>query len=67
MGVQIRKRGPTKIPKNNKQGELLFGTGEEVKLTKKIWGPNEPKSGPKLVFFAFSQVWSISFPLNCIG
>ena len=37
---------------------------------KKFWGPNlghnMPKSGPKLVFLPFSQVWFISFPLNCI-
>ena len=28
---------------------------------------NRPKPGPKLVFLQFSQVWSIIFPLNCIG
>ena len=31
-----------------------------------LW-PNRQKSGPKLVFLPFSQVWLISFPLNCMG
>ena len=35
-------------------------------LKKKFWqhgfGPNGPKSGPKLGFLPFSQVWFISFP-----
>ena len=39
-------------------------------LGNKFWRPefglNGPKSGPKLDFFSFSQVWFISFPLNCI-
>ena len=43
----------------------------EVKPAKKIWGPkfgpNGPKSGPKLGFLSFFQVWFISFPGNCIG
>ena len=34
---------------------------------KKIGEPNWPKSGLKLSFSPFSQVWFISFPLNCIG
>ena len=37
----------------------------------KIWGPksgsSRPKSGPKLGFLPFSQVWFISFPLSYIG
>ena len=45
-------------------------TSSRGKTHEKIWrpkyGPNEPKSGPKLVFFPFSQVWFIGFPLNCI-
>ena len=36
--------------------------------TKKKWGPKFiQKSGPKLGFLSFSQVWFISFLLNCIG
>ena len=31
------------------------------------FGPNGPKSGPKLGFLSFSQVWFISFLLNCKG
>ena len=42
-----------------------------MKPTKKIWGANlwqnGPKSDPKLVFFPFSQVQFISFPLNLLG
>ena len=38
--------------------------------TKKIWQPefvpNGSKSGPKLSFWTFSEVWFISFPWNCI-
>ena len=30
-------------------------------------GQNWLKPDPKLVFLPFSQVWFISFPLNCIG
>ena len=30
-------------------------------------GQNGPKSGPKLGFLPFSQIWFISFPLNYIG
>ena len=30
-------------------------------------GKNRQKSGPKIVFLPFSQVWFISFPLNCTG
>ena len=30
-------------------------------------GLNRPKSGPKLGFLPFSQVWCISFPSYCIG
>ena len=37
---------------------------------KKNWqsefGPKGPKSGPKLGFLSFSEVWFISFPCNCI-
>ena len=29
--------------------------------------PKGPKSGSKLGFLSFSQVWFLSFPLNCIG
>ena len=32
----------------------------------KCW-PNGAKSDPKLGFSPLSQVWFISFPLNCIG
>ena len=43
----------------------------EVKFTKKIWelkfGPNRPKSAPKLGFLSFSEVWFISFAGNVIG
>ena len=43
----------------------------EVRPTKKILGPKfgpiKPKSGPKLGFLLFSQVWFISFPIYCIG
>ena len=39
-------------------------------LRQKIWQPafgaNGPKSGPKLVFLPFPQVWFISFPWNWI-
>ena len=33
---------------------------------KKFWGPKGPKSGPKLGFLPFSQIWFICFPRNCI-
>ena len=42
----------------------------EVKPTAKNWGPkfgpNEPKSDPKLGFLSFFKVGFISFPGNCI-
>ena len=45
-------------------------SSREKKTMKKILGanfwPNGPKSGPKIGFSPFSQVWFISFPLNCI-
>ena len=28
---------------------------------------NGPKSGPKLVFLSFSDIWFVSFPGNYIG
>ena len=38
---------------------------DEARFKKKNWrpetGPNEPKSGPKLVFLPFSQVYSLVF------
>ena len=38
----------------------------EIESTKKFWGQtlgkNGPKSGPKLGFWPFSQVWLVSFP-----
>ena len=41
------------------------------KTHKKILGPKfgpvKPRSGPKLGFLLFSQVWFISFPIYCIG
>ena len=43
----------------------------EVKPAKKNLGakfrPNRPKLGLKLGFLSLSQVWFISFPLNCIA
>ena len=33
-----------------------------MKILGTKFGPNELKSGPKLVFLPFSQVWLISFP-----
>ena len=37
------------------------------KILRPKFGSNKPKSGRKLGFWLFSQVWFISFPLNCIG
>ena len=51
--------------KSNKHMGVQGGGGGRGKF-----GPNEsnmPRSGPKLSFSPFSQVWDISFPLNCIG
>ena len=45
-----------------RQCQICIGGGGGVKF-----GPNGPKSGSKLGFSPFSQVWLISFPLNCIG
>ena len=36
------------------------------RLAAQIWAKNRLKSGPKLVFLPFSQVWFISFPWNCM-
>ena len=48
--------------------QCLTTSGE--KPTNKFWGPkfgpNKPKSDPKLNFLPFSQVWLISFLENCI-
>ena len=41
------------------------GKIHEKNLGRKFWS-NGPKSGPKLGFSPFSQVW-FSFLLNCIG
>ena len=43
------------------------GKTHEKKFLGPNLGKNGPKSGPKLVFLSFSQVWFISFPLNCTG
>ena len=44
---------------------------EELKCIENIWGPkfrpNGTKSGPKLSFLPFFQVWFISFHGNWIG
>ena len=37
-------------------------THEKINLWPKLW----PKSGARLSFLSFSQVWFISFSLNCI-
>ena len=39
---------------------------KKKQLCQPEFGPNGPKSGPKL-FLPFSRVWFISFPWNCIG
>ena len=45
-----------------------FLTSRSGKTHEKIFGgPNSPKWGPKSAFSPFSQVWFISFLLNCIG
>ena len=43
------------------------GKTHEKKLRGLKFWSNRPKSGPKLGFLLFSQVWFISFPLNDTG
>ena len=42
-------------------------TNKQTKKQGLKLGPNGQKLGLKLSFLLFSQVWFISFPLNCIG
>ena len=41
-------------------GKTLGKTHKKIRRPK--LGPNGPKSGPKLLFLSFFQVWFISFP-----
>ena len=49
----------------------IFELLVEIKLAGKkngpIFGPNWPKSGPKIGFVSFFQVWFIGFGGNCTG
>ena len=46
---------------------LATNRGNIYKKMKPKFMPKELKSGPKLGFLSFSQVWFFSFPGNCIG
>ena len=43
------------------------GKTREKKFLGPKFGPNEQKSGPKLVFLPLSKVWFIIFLVNCVG